>query len=137
MADADESMVEQVGAAMHAGDAGDVPAEDEIIATIPFDAAFDERRQRISEHRIAAQKQPDTMIACLAGVNSDLLDTELIVAETLRQGLAAGGGSFETIERHQPLIDMVLRFSKQISQLAQLEQRARRDNGEGTCSKPR
>ena len=71
------------------------------------------------------------MIACLAGVNSDLLDTELIVAETLRQGLAAGGGSLETISRYESLIYLTLRLSKQITQVTQLEQRARKDGGEG------
>ena len=70
------------------------------------------------------------MIACLAGVNSDLLDTELMVAESLRQGLSENGGSFETIERYEVHINMMLRLSKQIAQITQLEQRSRRMGGE-------
>lgn len=112
-------------------------AADELPETIPFDAEYSSRQQRIFDHRVEAQEEPNTMIACLAGVNSDLFDTELIVAETLRQGLSASGGSLETIERHGPLIDLMLRLSKQITQVTQLEQRARKDNGEGTSSKPR
>ena len=110
---------------------------DESPATVPFDPAYDSRRQRIYDHRVEAQAEPNTMIACLAGVNSDLFDTELIVAETLRQGLAASGGSLETIERYGPLIELTLRLSKQITQVTQLEQRARKDNGDGTSSNPR
>lgn len=112
-------------------------AAQEPPETIPFDAAYTSRRQRIFDHRVEAQEEPNTMIACLAGVNSDLFDTELVIAETLRQGLTAGGGSLETIERHQSLIDLILRLSKQIAQVTQLEQRARKDDGEGTSSKPR
>ncbi len=109
----------------------------EPAANVPFDAAYDVRRQRIFDHRVEAQEDPHTIIACLAGVNSDLMDTELIVGETLRQGLAASGGTLESIERHQPLIDLVLRLSKQITQVAQIEQRARQDHSKGGSSKPR
>ena len=97
---------------------------------VPVDAAYERRRQRILDHRVDAQDEPDTMIACLAGVNSDLLDTELMVAESLRQGLSENGGSFETIERYEVHINMMLRLSKQIAQITQLEQRSRRMGGE-------
>jgi hypothetical protein len=113
------------------------PTGDEPPATVPFDAAYDRRRQRIFDHRVEAQAEPNTLIACLAGVNSDLLDTELIVAERLREKLAASGGSLEAIERYRPLMDMMLRLSKQIMQLTQIEQRSRKDGGEGTATKPR
>ena len=99
-------------------------------ANVPIDAAYERRRQRILDHRVDAQDDPDTMIACLAGVNSDLLDTELMVAESLRQGLSENGGSFETIERYEVHINMMLRLSKQIAQITQLEQRSRRMGGE-------
>lgn len=103
--------------------------------TLPFDPAYDSRRQRIFDHRVEAQAETNTIIACLAGVNSDLFDTELIVAETLRQGLAASGGSLEMIERHGPLIDLMLRLSKHITQITQLEQRSRKDCGESAAAK--
>ncbi len=98
----------------------------------PIDAAHDRRRGRILDHRIEAQNEPSTITSCLAGVNSDLLDTELVVAETLRQGLAQNGTSLEAIERHSELIDMLLRLSKQIAQVTQLEQRSRKIGCETT-----
>ena len=137
MADSEEIVTEEVVPETDDINAGEIPVDDETPATVPFDAAYDNRRQRIFDHRVEAQEEPNTMIACLAGVNSDLFDTELVIAETLRQGLTASGGSLETIERHQSLIDLMLRLSKQIAQVTQLEQRARKDGGEGTSSKPR
>jgi hypothetical protein len=104
----------------------------EAEQSAPTDAAYDRRRQRIFDHRIEAQNEPSTITACLAGVNSDLLDTELIIAETLRQGLSENGRSLDAIERHAELINMLLRFSKQISQVTQLEQRSRKNVPETT-----
>lgn len=132
-----EEMIDEVVTDSEEPGAPEHVATDESPETISFDAAYSSRQQRIFDHRVQAQEEPNTMIACLAGVNSDLFDTELIVAETLRQGLAANGGSLETIERYGSLIDLTLRLSKQITQVTQLEQRARKDNGEGTSSKPR
>jgi hypothetical protein len=106
-----------------------VSAREVEQATAPIDAAYDRRRRRIFDHRIEAQNEPSTISACLAGVNSDLLDTELIIAETLRQGLTENG-SLEAIERHADLIDMLLRVTKQIAQVTQLEQRSRKTGAE-------
>jgi hypothetical protein len=136
MADSEEIVDDEVVSETDAC-AGEAPAVDEPPVTVPFDAAYDHRRRRIFDLRVEAQEEPDTRIACLTGMNSDLLDTELTVAETLRQGLTAGGGSLETIERHHRLLDWVLRYSKQITQLTQLEQRVRKDNGEGGSARPR
>lgn len=114
-------------------EATDVPGSQ---TSVPIDAAYEHRRRRIFDHRVDAQADPDTMIACLAGVNSDLLDTELIVAENLRQGLSESGGSLETIERHAGLINLMLRLSKQIAQITQLEHRSRKKGGEATSMRP-
>jgi len=103
----------------------------------PFDSAYESRRQRIFDHRVEAQADPDTTIACLAGVNSDLLDNELIVAEALRQFFMTNGGSLEAIEKNRECINLLLRFSKQIAQITQLEQRSRKGNGEASAPKPR
>lgn len=103
---------------------------------VPIDAAHERRRRRIFDHRVDAQDDPDTMIACLAGVNSDLMDTELVVAEKLRQGLSENGVSLETIERHAELINLMLRLSKQIAQITQLEHRSRKKGGEATSIRP-
>jgi len=126
-----EELVDEVGTDLEENGTPEHEGDEEQPETIPFDGAYSSRLQRIFDHRVQAQEEPNTMIACLAGVNSDLLDTELIVAETLPQGLAAGGGSLETISRYESLIDLTLRLSKQIALVTQLEQRARRDGGEG------
>lgn len=110
---------------------------DEQSTAISFDSAYENRRQRILDHRVEAQANPSTTIACLAGVNSDLLDTELIIGESLRQYFAANGGSLDAIEKGREPINLLLRFSKQIAQISQLEQRSRKGDGEGTTLKPR
>lgn len=109
-----------------------LPAVSEAVSRSqgPVDAAYDSRRRRIFDHRVEAQHESNTMTSCLAGVNSDLLDTELVLAEVLRQGLSENGGSLETIERHAELIDLLLRVSKHITQVTQLEQRSRKGNAE-------
>lgn len=112
--------------------------EKEFPALGQVDPAFKSRRQRILEHRVRAQTEDDTMTACLAGVLSDLLDTELTIGECLRQGLASGGVSFENIMRHSPLIEAKLRSSKLITQIAQFELRVRKNNDkEESAPKPR
>ena len=111
-----------------------VPEGDIGRSTVQIDAAYDSRRRRIFDHRVEAQNESNTMISCLAGVNSDLLDTELVLAEVLRQGFSEDGGSLETIERHAELIDLLLRVSKQITQVTQLEQRSRKGNGDRSAA---
>ena len=110
--------------------AAPVDADESLSPTTSVDPAYGNRRKRIVEHRIEAQVNPNTTIAFLAGVNSDLLDCELDIAETLRQGLATGGNSLDVIERYAGLIDVVVRLSKQIAQITQLERQTRRDGGE-------
>lgn len=111
------------------------PAEETAAAFEPADPpacdpAFAGRRQRIFEHRATALEEVDPLVACLAGVTSDLLDMQLVIGERVRQNLSAEGGSLDVIERNEKVIDLQLRFAKQIAQLAQLERRARRDGGE-------
>lgn len=130
MSDAPETIETNVTAAEEL-DASEHSIVDEPPPTMPLDSAYEIRRQRIFSHRVEAQAEANSIIACLAGVNSDLLDNELIVAETLRQGLAAGGGSLEAIERHGDLINLMLRFAKQIAQFTQLVQRSRKEISAG------
>jgi hypothetical protein len=111
-------------------------AADAAAETVAYDPAFAARRQRIYEHRAKALDHADAAVACVSGVTSDLADIQLIIAERLRQDLTAEGGSLEVIERHQNLIDLHLRYAKQIGQLAQFERRLRRD-ADGDVPPPR
>ena len=116
------------------------PAENlavEESSTPPLDPAYERRRRRIYEHRVEAQAESHTMIACLAGVNSDLLDCELVIAETLRQAWSASDNPLEAVVSHEPQLDLLLRLVKQITQVTQLEQRCRKEFGSGAAESTR
>ena len=100
--------------------------ESGTTTTPGIDQAFERRRQRILDHRLEALENPDTLMACISGVNSDMLDCELKVSEIFRQVIGADGASIDELERHAGLIDLLLRLSKQVTQLSQLELSARR-----------
>jgi hypothetical protein len=104
--------------------------EEQPAAEPSFDPAYEKRRQRILDHRAEAQDDTNTMRACLAGVNSDLLDCELHVGETLRHALARGGLSIDEIERNARLFELLVRLTKQVAQITQLEMRTRKDDTE-------
>ena len=51
----------------------DVPNAESTLA-VELDPAFDGRLQPIRDHRRQAQGNSNTLMACLAGVNSDLIE---------------------------------------------------------------
>jgi hypothetical protein len=109
-------------------------AQDQLMGTehneqpnpTSVDPAYEDRRRRILDHRAEAQREANTLTACLAGVNSDLFDFQLGVGEALRQVLASGERSLAQIERHSRSIELMLKLSKQIAQFSQLELQARK-----------
>ena len=112
-------------------------SEDGQPIAVAIDPAYEERRQRIFEYRMDALGDSRPLHACLAGMNSDLLDFQLHVGEILRQTLATDGASLDEIERHSRSFDLMLRLSKQVAQITQLEMRSRQDDSEGGSRKPR
>ena len=101
---------------------------DEPSTDMQYDPAYEARRQRILDHRLESQADASTLTACMAGVNSDLLDFQLTIGETFRRQLTAGSASLDELERCAPLFNMTLRFAKQITQIAQFEQRSRKNS---------
>jgi len=120
-------------------EAADTPLADgeEQATAETVDPAYADRRRRICQYRMESLENLNPLNACLAGVNSDLLDFELHLGEVLRQTIASGGASLDDIQRHSAAIDMLIRLSKQITQISQLPQRSRNSHNEATAGKRR
>lgn len=80
-----------------------------------------DRMQRIHDHRVGAYYDPRTTKSLLGFVCADLLVVEAHLGEALRQELTAGPASIEVIEKNRSPIDLMLRLSKQVAQITQVD----------------
>ena len=93
------------------------------------DGVYLQRMQSIANYRQRSLNNPDVLLAVVAGVNGDLIELALQIGEALRQSLAQRAITTESIDSHTSSINLILRASKQVTQLSQLELRASKAAG--------
>src|SRR5262249_11708317 len=81
------------------------------------DVILEARRQRIMEHRGLGTMHGDSLLACVACLNSDVFEFELAFAEKLRQLMAQTEASASDMEACSELLEVILRLAKQNAQL--------------------
>ena len=94
------------------------------------DDTFQKRLERIQDQRTEAQHHPDSRCAGVAGLNADLMEIGLHVGGAVRRFLTAEPATIEGIEVSSGSIDLMIRLSKQITQICQLEMRLNKSSGE-------
>ena len=70
--------------------------------------------------------EANSLLACLGGVNADLLLTQQQVGETIRQLLPQSSVSIDELKEHSELFDLNFRLIKHITQIAQIENGVKR-----------
>src|SRR5262245_10324258 len=88
---------------------------------------YERRRQRILDYGTEHLADENSQIACLGAVNVDLLELQIQVGETLREGFSESGPLVDKFEQYSKLIDSNSRLTKQIAHLFQLELKLRGD----------
>jgi len=98
-----------------------------VVPEETADSTFHDRLQRIQDHRTEAQ---DNLPAALAGLNSDLMEVELYLSAALRRSFTAAPVTTDSIEAQSGAIDLMIRLSKQVAQIANLEMRSMKAKGD-------
>jgi hypothetical protein len=106
-----------------AATAGTPPAapQNEKLPDEDLDSMYHRRFANIQAYCLDGQQRSDKLMAGLNGANSDLLEAELHVAIALRRTLTKGPNSLANIQASAPAMNLMLRLTKQIEQIARLE----------------
>jgi len=100
----------------------DLPPETEAAAQAVIRRQEMQRRlDRVTAYGNASLGKRNPLLATLGSVNSGLMRVNLYVEEALVQTLATGPLTIEQIQKVQPSVDLLLRLTRQIDRLAQLE----------------
>jgi len=94
------------------------------------DPTFRARLKRIQDHRAEAQDHPDSRYAGVAALNADLMEVGLYVGVAVRRFMTAEPATIDGIETSSGSIDLMIRLSKQTTQLCNLEMRLNKSSGE-------
>jgi hypothetical protein len=85
---------------------------------------FAEHLKHIQAHRQDRLDDPDSLTVVLRDALADLMEIEASTADALRGAILICPMSAENIDDYAPMIDLILRLSKQISQTTQLQMRS-------------
>jgi len=96
------------------------------------DPTFRARLERIQDHRAEAQDHPDSRYAAVAALNADLMEVALYVGVALRRFMTAEPATIDGIETSSGSTDLLMRLSKQVAQLCNLEIYLGKSSGEVT-----
>lgn len=97
---------------------GDAPLGDDAISVA--------RHTKIGALRRECLRDVNNDAACLGGVASDLMEMELFLADAMREALREADPSLATIEEFSGPIQTLLKLSKEITSIKQVEYRARK-----------
>ena len=97
------------------------PPEDGNVKNLGNQAA---PLERILKYQREASKIGNPLVASLATINSRLMQLNLALSETLNEMLIEVPPTPEGLARVAPGIDLLLRVSRQVDRLAQLELKA-------------
>jgi hypothetical protein len=100
--------------------AGDGSDEDDL-------RLFEQRQQRIQTHLLDSLQHEETRASSIGTVSADIMMLQLQVGEALREVLGPGRAAPEVVSRNREGIEMVLKLSKLVTQIAQLQRKTRAD----------
>lgn len=101
-----------------ANDDTGLPLGDEAIAA--------ERRRLICAVRCASLVDDHREAGCLAGIATDLMEFQAMLADALRSALRESGDPLDAFEDHDRSVQTMIKLTKQIASMKQLEYRARK-----------
>jgi hypothetical protein len=100
----------------------DRPSETDVAAQSAIRRQEMQRRlDRVTAYGNASLSKRNHSLATLGSINSGLMRVNLYVEEALVQALATGPLTIEQVHKVQPSIDLLLRVTRQIDRLSQLE----------------
>lgn len=104
-------------------------AASDAAGTEPCDLR-EQRRQRIEDHLVRSLANPDPLAANIGAANTDLMGALCQVGQAFQESIVSSPVSLETIDRHSPVIDLMVRLTKTIAQVSQLEWRFKAEKEE-------
>jgi hypothetical protein len=84
---------------------------------------FERRKQRIRNHLLDSMEHQDTRTSIIGSVSADIMMLQLQVGETLREALGSGRAAPEIVSRNREGIEMLLKLSKLVTQVSQLQRK--------------
>jgi cell division protein ZapA (FtsZ GTPase activity inhibitor) len=91
------------------------------------DEIFDKSIRCFSEHRIQSLSNRNTLMAAIGTVTADLLEVQAFLAKAIRNQMRSEPIMLDELDKLSPPIDLQIRLTKQISQLAHIEIRGSRN----------